>query len=171
MVVEKERLRFQNIQINNSFQKSNYGWMCSFFVNSVCAESYSHYCSMFGSRVITPGFRVITIFVLFLSLAYNCSLMWLAWVTLWYIEDGLFGNMDTDKLKSGDHESHMQELHVRQSWLEKSSLQVQPYSPPPMSVSSVENNQHPWWLVQLLIVSAAWYDAFPKGMLAGTDRA
>lgn len=56
-----------NIMINNSFHKWNYGSMCRFLVNWILEENDSHNCYISGSRVIMIGFRVIMIFIVFIS--------------------------------------------------------------------------------------------------------
>lgn len=83
---ETKRERFQNIMINNSFRKWNYSSMCSFLVNWIPEEKHSH--NIFGRRVIMIGFRVIMIFIVFISPWYNWvrrSVMLLATAPWWII--------------------------------------------------------------------------------------
>lgn len=78
---ETKRESFQNIMINNSFHKWNYSLMRSFLVNWILEQNHSHNCYIFAGRVIMIGFRVIIIFIVFISPLYNrvmCSLMPLA---------------------------------------------------------------------------------------------
>lgn len=72
---ETKRERFPNIMINNSSHKWNYSSMCSFLVNWILEENHSRNCYIFGSRVIMIGFRVIMIFIVFIS-------PWCNWVLL-----------------------------------------------------------------------------------------
>ena len=87
---ETKRERFPNIMINNSSHKWNYSSMCCFLVNWILEENRSRHCYIFGSRVmIMIGFRVIRIFIVFISPWCNWVLLNVAGCSFFVIGDEL----------------------------------------------------------------------------------